>query len=135
MGRSEEAEREEGLCRGDPYITTYLVAGAAEKVGNFAYQACATLQIEDSRTCAKAGAKFIIADVPSFKAVDDFESSIPAALAPVFRKNCDALVESEAVFAPSRGKAPLFVAHGQHHISETSHGLLAAALAAELRAQ
>jgi hypothetical protein len=79
--------------------------------------------------CRQAGAKFVIVDVPAFKAVDDFESSIPAPLRPVFRAHCDVLLASEEVLGAMRGQAPLFVAHGQHHISETTHAALAAALA------
>lgn len=82
--------------------------------------------------CAGAGAKFVIVDVPSFKAVDDFESSIPAPLVPVFAMHCDALLGSEELLAPMRGREPIFVAHGQHHISEETHARIAAGLAAWL---
>jgi hypothetical protein len=79
--------------------------------------------------CAQAGVKFVIVDVPSFKAVDDFESSIPPSLVPIFRAQCDGLLASEEVLGALRGQASLFVAHGQHHISETTHAALAEALA------
>lgn len=79
--------------------------------------------------CRQTGVKFIIAEIPPFKAVDDYDPKPDAPLLPAFRENCDALLACDEWLAPYRGVADLFVPHGQQHISETTHLLLGVALA------
>ena len=79
--------------------------------------------------CAKAGAKLIIVDTPFWTAIDDFESSLPQGQQPIFEQNCEVFLGSDEVLGKYRHVAEFFVAHGQHHISETTHLLMAMALA------
>ena len=85
--------------------------------------------------CQAHRARLIILEIPFRKAVDDFEPSVPAELVGTFQANSDAFIPAEQVLGPFRGAAELFVAHGQQHISETTHLLLGAALAAKIAGQ
>jgi hypothetical protein len=79
--------------------------------------------------CRAAGARFVIAEIPAFKAVDDFDPAPAADLLPELRRHCDALLPCEELLGPYRGVAEIFVPHGQQHISEFTHLLLGVALA------
>jgi hypothetical protein len=72
-------------------------------------------------SCAKAGVPLIVVDIPSWKAIDDFESSIPDPVLKAVQAQQVEVLTSEAGLGRYRGVAEIFVAHGQHHISETSH--------------
>lgn len=82
--------------------------------------------------CRAAGVRFIVAEIPSFKAIDDYDPAPAAAVLPEFRQHCDALLACEEWLAPYRGVAEIFLPHGQQHISETTHLLLGVALAEKL---
>ena len=84
-------------------------------------------------TCAKAGVRLIVLDIPSWKAIDDFESSVPPAVLTAATSQGVEVLTSETALRRFRGVAELFVAHGQHHISETTHLQVGMALADLLR--
>jgi hypothetical protein len=84
-------------------------------------------------TCAKAGVRLIVVDIPSWKAIDDFESSIPPAVLSEVQSHQVEVLTSEAALGRYRGVAEIFVAHGQHHISEMAHLQIAMALADLMR--
>ena len=108
-----------------------LEAGAASYQSELAAKLVERLHV----FCGAHGARLIILDIPLRKAADDFESSVPPELATVFRANSDAFIPAEQVLGPFRGAAELFVAHGQQHISETTHLLLGTAVAAQIAGQ
>ena len=91
------------------------------------------LLIRMGETCAKAGVKLIVVDIPSWKAIDDFESSLPPAVLKAAQDHQINVLTSDAVLDRYRHVAELFVAHGQHHISETTHLQIALSLADLLR--
>jgi lysophospholipase L1-like esterase len=96
-------------------------------------QTLATKLIERMEAaCHQAGVKLIIAEIPSFKALDDFDPTPDAPLQSVFREHSDAFLPCEEWLGPYRGVADIFVAHGQGHISETTHLLLGVALAGKI---
>src|SRR4029079_5353283 len=86
------------------------------------------LLIRMCETCAKAGVKLIVVDIPSWKAIDDFESSLPPAVLKAAQDHQLAVLTSDIVLERYRHVAELFVAHGQHHISETTHLQIALSL-------
>ena len=96
---------------------------------NYQHELTAKLLERLHTACAKAGAKLIIVDVPSWTVLDDFDSSLPQGMQPIFEQNCEAFLGSDEVLGKYRRVAEFFVAHGQHHISETTHLLIAMALA------
>ena len=85
--------------------------------------------------CRAHGARLVILDIPLRKADDDFESSVPPGLTAAFQTHSDVFLPAEQVLGPFRGATELFVAHGQQHISETTHLLLGAAVAAQIAGQ
>lgn len=84
--------------------------------------------------CRQAGVRFIIVEIPAFKTVDDYDPTPDAQVLPAFRTHCDSLLACDEWLGPYRGVADLFVAHGQQHISETTHLLLGVALAEKIAA-
>ncbi|MGH6852700.1 MAG: hypothetical protein ACREDJ_05790, partial [Methylocella sp.] len=67
--------------------------------------------------CRAHGILMIVIDIPQLpqggpKTGFDFESSIPADLAPTFRENCDVLLLSDDVLGKCRDAAEFFVPHG-----------------------
>lgn len=103
-----------------------------DAVGNYQRTLAIKLVERMETACRQAGARFIIAEIPPFKAIDDYDTTPDAALLPVFRENCDALLACDDWLGPYRGVADLFVPHGQQHISETTHLLLGVALAEKI---
>ena len=83
-------------------------------------------------TCAKAGARLVILDIPAFKTADDFDSSVPPELTDTFKANSDVFLTSEEMLSRYRGVTALFAPHGQHHSSETAHLLLGMAAAEKI---
>jgi GDSL-like Lipase/Acylhydrolase family len=79
--------------------------------------------------CAKRGIPLVILDIPKCIVPRQFQTSVPAGIAPVFPAQSEAFLSADAVLGSYRGTAELFVPHGQHHISETSHLLFGMAVA------
>lgn len=98
-------------------------------VATYQHELAVKLVERMAAACRAAGVRFIIAEIPAFKTVDDFDPTPTTALLPEFRKNCDALISCEELLGPYRGVAEIFVPHGQQHISEFTHLLLGVALA------
>jgi hypothetical protein len=86
-------------------------------------------------TCAKAGIRLVVVDIPSWKAIDDFESSIPAPVLQTAQAHQVHVLTSDTVLSRYRHVAELFVAHGQHHISELTHLEIGMKVAEELTAK
>jgi len=102
-----------------------------------AYQrALATKLVERMHAaCKQAGVRFVIAEIPVLKRIDDYDPALDAPLLPAFREHSDALLPCDDWLAPYRGVAEIFVPHGQQHISETTHLLLGVALAEKVAPQ
>ncbi len=100
------------------------------------YQSVLAIELVErmGASCRQAGVRFIIAEIPAFKAIDDYDRAPAAELLPKFREHCDALLACDEWLGTYRGVADIFVAHGQQHISETAHLLLGVALAEKLAA-
>ncbi len=80
--------------------------------------------------CKKQGIQLLIIDIPWLPHDNTgFGSSLPQALAEKLEKTSDELLRADEVLGRYRGVADIFVPHGQHHISETSHLLLGMAAA------
>ncbi|MEQ1859096.1 MAG: GDSL-type esterase/lipase family protein [Chthoniobacteraceae bacterium] len=111
-------------------------AGAAPTpdaaVGDYQRLLAAKLVERMAAVCRQNGVRFVIAEIPAFKTTGDFDASPSAPLLPAFREHCYALLPAEEWLGPYRGLTDLFVAHGQQHISETTHLILGVALAEKL---
>jgi len=112
-------------------------APASEDAPLLAYQQelAGRLLSRMQESCAKAGVRLILVDIPSWKAIDDFETSIPAAVLDAAKTANIEVLTSDAALGRYRGVAEIFVAHGQHHISETAHLQIAMSLADLLQRQ
>ena len=85
-------------------------------------------------SCRQAGARLIIADIPSYLDPQKAESSVPVPLLDRLRTGSEAYLPSKEWLAPAPPQTDYFARHGQHHISPAAHDLLAAALAAQVSA-
>ena len=108
-------------------------APAREKAAmNYQNELSAKLIARLHESCAKAGARLVILDIPVCKSADDFESSVPPELQDAFKAGSDVYLPAEEILAPYRGVTNLFAPHGQHHISETAHLLIGMAAAEKI---
>lgn len=75
--------------------------------------------------CKKHGARLLIVDIP-WLPLDNtgFAPSLPAVLANRFEQNSDEVLQANEVLGAYRGATDIFLPHGEHHISETSHLLI-----------
>ena len=88
----------------------------------------------------KAGARFIVVDIPARRRWADnadpgyqegaaqLVSSVREVLRPAFRANSDLFIASEEVLTDFRGIVPLHRPHGHAHITEFTHALLGVAI-------
>ncbi|RYD70579.1 MAG: hypothetical protein EOP84_26450 [Verrucomicrobiaceae bacterium] len=83
--------------------------------------------------CQKHGIKLVIVDIPWLPHDNTgFGSSLPEALATKFEESSDELLQAREVLGRYSGITDIFVPHGQHHISETSHLLIGMAAAEKI---
>lgn len=75
--------------------------------------------------CKKHGIRLLIVDIPWLPQDNTgFASSLPPALASKFEQNSDEVLQASEVLGAYRGVTDIFLPHGEHHISETSHLLI-----------
>ena len=80
----------------------------------------------------KVGARLIIVDIPGRKNALEAKSSIPPVMRSFLKNKSDHLIHFDDVLASYQGTTEFHVPHGQHHINELTHFLLANAIADEL---
>jgi hypothetical protein len=116
-------------------VTEFAVAqgAAAPEEQRIQGELAAALLQRMAQFCAAQGIRLVLLDIPQLDPGGEaFASSIFPAQRERFRKLGDAALLSTEVLAPYAGLYEVFVAHGQRHISETTHLLLATALTREV---
>jgi hypothetical protein len=108
---------------------------ADSTAANYEQELMLALLARMHEACKKAKVRLVVLEIPAHKGLGaqndprDFVDSIPEALHARVRERCDLFLPARQTLGEWRGAAELFVAHGQQHISETAHLLLAKALA------
>jgi hypothetical protein len=93
----------------------------------------AALLVRMQKTCEKAGVRLVVVDIPSWRGIDNFANSMPPRVLEAVRANGVEVLTSADLLEPYRGVTEIFVAHGQHHISEPAHLQIGMKLAEVLR--
>jgi lysophospholipase L1-like esterase len=89
-----------------------------------------------SQSCQAHGFQLLIVDIPNRLNSDwTFVSSIPPGLATVMAEHSRKVFWSTNLFADFQNALPIFVAHGQHHISQLAHDRIGVSLATEILAE
>lgn len=104
---------------------TTRVAHQGANISSYQLDLSAQLVARLYAVCKSRGIKLLILDIPWLPEDNSgFGSSLPPNLAAKFTETSDALLGAKEVLGPYVGITDIFVPHGQHHISETSHLML-----------
>lgn len=83
--------------------------------------------------CERNHIQLVLLDIPQLdEEKGGFKSSIPEHLHSAFKERSHVMITSEEVLAEYRDATPLFVVHGQRHISEITHLLMGMSVARQL---
>ena len=101
---------------------TTRVAHQGADISPYQVELSAALVKRMYQLCKSRGIKLLIVDIPWLPHDNSgFGSSLPESLAEKFGENSDLLLRAGKILGPYVGVTDIFVPHGQHHISETSH--------------
>jgi len=112
--------------------TEYAVA--KDDVGSYGRELATALVERMYAFCKSHGIGLVIVDIPQPDDATGFKPSVPGPLVPVMAANSDAFIRSEKMLGEYRGVAEFFVPHGQRHISEFTHLMIARAVARAIEA-
>lgn len=132
---AEALQDEQGI---DPVraraMPEYAVATAADVTPKQLALAAALLE-RMQRFCSDRGIRLIVIDIPARTGPFRFASSIPPELSAAMQTAGIEVLQSASVLDALDGAAQVHVPHGHHHISETTHALIARAIGTQLLAR
>jgi hypothetical protein len=135
VGLEEESSADEG---GRDATTEFAVKQESRESAAEQYKCELTAALIDRmhKFCRNRKILFVVLDIPHLG--EDRQvarSSVPPQFAAAFEKNCDVLIRGTTVLRDYLPVMDVFVAHGQRHISETTHMLLGVACARAIKEQ